>query len=149
MKPTAVACHRGIHGRRRPSTSRRMTRQRIVRSGNVRVARVTPPRKGHSAARRMWPSTAPGSTSRSVQYRSAIVTRSPPPPPPPPPPAAPGPPGGGNENADLFREGGGGAGGGPPPPLPPPPPPPPRPPGREGTRLNPTHPNNTYAVLSF
>src|SRR5437867_1544465 len=104
MKPTAVACHRGIHGRRRPSRSRRMTRQRIVRSGNVRVARVTPPRKGHSAARRMWPSTAPGSTSRSVQYRSAIVTRS------PPAQAQParslGLAGEGNEIADFFDEGG-------------------------------------------
>src|SRR5207247_2888884 len=104
MKPTAVACHNGSHGRRRPSASRKMTRQRIVRSGNVRVARATAPRKGQRAARRMWPSTAPGSTSRSVQYKSAIVTMNPATQAQPARSLGVGLEGEGNEIADFFDE---------------------------------------------
>src|SRR5438552_10522168 len=77
MKPTAVACHNGSQGKRWPSTSRKIRRQRAVRSGNVSVAVATAAIRRKGWARRMWPSTARGSTSCSVQYSSAAVTTSP------------------------------------------------------------------------
>src|SRR2546428_5242484 len=77
MKPTAVACHSGSQGKRWPSTFRRIRRQRAVRSGNVSVAVATAAIRRKGWARRMWPSTARGSTSCSVQYSSAAVKTSP------------------------------------------------------------------------
>src|SRR2546422_9023906 len=77
MKPTAVACHSGSHGKRWPSTSRRIRRQRAVRSGNVSVAVSTAAIRRKGWARRMGPSTARGATSCSVQESSAAVTTSP------------------------------------------------------------------------
>src|SRR5439155_11504727 len=41
MKPIVVACHSGVIGNRSPLAPRRISRQRIVRTGNVNVARTT------------------------------------------------------------------------------------------------------------
>src|SRR2546421_650790 len=50
MKPIAVACQSGTQANRWPSTSRRISRHRIVRSGNVAVASATAARRSKGSA---------------------------------------------------------------------------------------------------
>src|SRR2546422_260748 len=79
MKPIAVACHSGSSGNAAPPplTSRRISRQRSVRSGNVSVASTTAPVNSSGSARRRWPTSWRASTPCSAQARSASVTTSP------------------------------------------------------------------------
>src|SRR5437867_3724292 len=50
MKPIVVACHSGGKGSRSPPASRRISRQRIVRTGNGNVARTTVRRSSQAFA---------------------------------------------------------------------------------------------------
>src|SRR5258708_3713397 len=77
MNPIAVACHRGSHGKARPSASRRINRQRMARSGNVMVARSTARSSSPGSAPRAYATTAGNLTSCNTHARSAAVTTSP------------------------------------------------------------------------
>src|SRR5690349_17188799 len=77
MKPTATACHSGTRGKRCPSTSRRISCQRTVRSGKVSVAVRTVATSNSGSAARMWPRTTAKLTSRSVHHSSRPVTATP------------------------------------------------------------------------
>src|SRR6267143_2646390 len=77
MKPIAVACHNGSNGKRLPPTSRRISCQRTVRSGNVSVASATAASSSSGSARRTYPTSSRGSMSCSAQASSASVTPSP------------------------------------------------------------------------
>src|SRR5881396_3255672 len=50
MKPIVVACHSGSHRNGRPSASRRISRQRIARTGKVMVATTTVRSSSHPLA---------------------------------------------------------------------------------------------------
>src|SRR5437870_9790733 len=77
MKPIAVACHRGRRGYAPPPTPRRMSRQRTVRIGNVRVASATVARMSPRLARRTPSTRSRALTPCSAQARSPSVTPSP------------------------------------------------------------------------
>src|SRR2546422_315044 len=77
MNPIAVACHSGSRGKRLPPTSRRMSRQRSARSGNVSVASAIVASMSQRLARRRCPTSSCASTPCSAQARSPSVTTSP------------------------------------------------------------------------
>src|SRR5713226_6201300 len=77
MKPIAVACQSGSQGNRWPSTSRRISRQRIVRSGNVAVASTTVARSNSGSAWRASFHTCRRSTRCRTQTSNATLTTSP------------------------------------------------------------------------
>src|SRR3989475_1054050 len=77
MNPIAVACHSGNRGKRLPPTSRRMSRQRSARSGNVSVASAIVASMSQRLARRRCPTSSCASTPCSAQARSPSVTTSP------------------------------------------------------------------------
>src|SRR5881628_3023117 len=77
MNPIAVACHSGSNGKRLPPTSRRMSRQRSARSGNVSVASAIVASMSQRLARRRCPTSSCPSTPCSAQARSPSVTTSP------------------------------------------------------------------------
>src|SRR5256885_2530250 len=77
MKPTAVACHSGIHGSRPWSPARSINRQRHVRIGKVAVIKATAASSSHGFARLACASTSRGLTSCSVQPSRARETARP------------------------------------------------------------------------
>src|SRR5712691_2153272 len=77
MKPIAVACQSGSEGNLWPSTSRRIRRQRIVRSGNVAVASTTAARSNRGLAWRASSHTCRRSMRWSTQASNATLTASP------------------------------------------------------------------------
>src|SRR2546422_4051126 len=77
MNQIAVACHSGSRGKRLPPTSRRMSRQRSARSGNVSVASAIVASMSQRLARRRCPTSSCASTPCSAQARSPSVTTSP------------------------------------------------------------------------
>src|SRR2546429_9092642 len=77
MNPIAVACHSGNRGKRLPPTSRRISRQRSARSGNVSVASAIVASMSQRLACRRCPTSSCASTPCSAQARSPSVTTSP------------------------------------------------------------------------
>src|SRR2546422_111030 len=77
MKPIAVACQSGSEGNRWPSISRRIRRQRIVRSGNVAVASTTAARTNRGPAWRASSHPCRRSMRWSTQASNATLTASP------------------------------------------------------------------------
>src|SRR6266566_5007924 len=77
MKPIAVACQSGSEGNLWPSISRRIRRQRIVRSGNVAVASATAARSNSASAWRASSQTCRRSMRWSTQASNATLTTSP------------------------------------------------------------------------
>src|SRR5438105_3760794 len=77
MKPIAVACQSGSQANRRPSTSRRISRHRMVRSGNVAVASMTAARSSNGSAWRASSQTCRRLMRWRTQASNATLTMSP------------------------------------------------------------------------
>src|SRR5438045_959631 len=79
MKPIAVACQSGIQANRwgGPSTSRRISRHRIVRSGNVAVVSMTAARSSIGSAWRASSQTCRRLMRWRTQASNATLTMSP------------------------------------------------------------------------
>src|SRR6266545_4490789 len=77
MKPIVVACHSGIHGKRWLSTSRRISCQRMVRTGKVRVATTTVRSSSHPLACCAYVQTFLRSILYNTQTSNATLTASP------------------------------------------------------------------------
>src|ERR1041385_501878 len=77
MNPIVVARHSGVNGNRAPSASRRISCQRIVRTGNVNVARTTVRRSSHPLACCADVHTFGGSIRYSTHTNKAALKTSP------------------------------------------------------------------------
>src|SRR5574341_648865 len=77
MKPIVVACQSGSQGRRWPSASRRISCQRIVRTGNVTVATTTVSSSRKPLACRACDQTSRGLMRCNTHASSATLTTSP------------------------------------------------------------------------
>src|SRR2546425_711662 len=77
MKPIVVACHSGSNGKRWPSTSRRIRRQRMARTGNVTVATTTVRSSSHPLACCAYVQTFRRSILYSTQTSNAALMASP------------------------------------------------------------------------
>lgn len=77
MNPMVVACQSGLQGRGRPSASRRINRQRIVRTGKVMVAMMTVSTSRTALAWRASAQTSRRLMRCSTQASSATLTTSP------------------------------------------------------------------------
>src|SRR6266566_6202761 len=77
MKPIVVACHSGVIGNRSPLASRRISRQRIVRTGNVNVARTTVTKSSQPFACSAYVHTLRGSILYRTHTSNAALRASP------------------------------------------------------------------------
>src|SRR5213592_623848 len=77
MKPMATACHSGSHGSGLSRSSRRITRHRISRIGNVNVASATVSTRRRGSTARRPASTSLHCVPRTAHAKKATVTARP------------------------------------------------------------------------
>src|SRR2546429_4614930 len=77
MKPMATACHSGSHGSGLSRSSRRITRHRIKRIGNVNVASATVSTRRRGSTARRPASTSLHCVPRTAHAKKATVTARP------------------------------------------------------------------------
>src|SRR5437870_2299751 len=77
MKPIVVACHRGRNGNGRPLASRKISRHRIARTGNVSVAKATVRSSSQPLAPCAYAHTLAGSILYSTHTSNAALMASP------------------------------------------------------------------------
>lgn len=77
MKPMVTACHSGSHGSGLSRSSRKITRQRIKRIGNVSVASATVTSRRTGSTARRPASTSLHCVPRTAHAKNAAVTARP------------------------------------------------------------------------